>query len=186
VQVYQPLVGEMEEIPYDLVVLSTPLVAPEKAPALANLMRLPIDQNNFFMEAHAKLRPLDFATDGIYLCGTARYPATVSEAQAQGLGAAARASTVLFKDKLVTSALVSFITEQCDGCALCLDVCPYYALQLEEYQEGDRIHKRVKSDNILCKGCGVCAATCPKGGVEVKGFTQKQLSAQVDAALEGI
>ena len=186
VQVYQPLVGEVEEIPYDLVVLSTPLVAPEKTPALANLMRLPLDQNNFFMEAHAKLRPLDFATDGIFLCGTARYPATVSEAQAQGLGAAARASTILFKDRLVTSALVSFITEQCDGCALCLDICPYYALQLEEYEEGNRIHKRVKSDNILCKGCGVCAATCPKGGVEVKGFTQKQLSAQVDAALEGI
>jgi heterodisulfide reductase subunit A len=186
VEVYQPLVGEVEEIPCDLTVLSTPLVAAEGAPALANLMRLPVDQNAFFMEAHAKLRPLDFATDGIFLCGTARYPATVGEAQAQGLGAASRAATVLFKDKLVTSALVSFVTDQCDGCALCLDVCPYYAIKLEEYEEGGRVHKRVKADSILCKGCGVCAATCPKGGVVVKGFTHEQLTAQVDAALEGI
>jgi heterodisulfide reductase subunit A2 len=186
VEVYQPLLGEVEEIPYDLVVLSTPLVAREDAPALANLMRLPVDQNHFFLEAHAKLRPLDFATDGIFLCGTARYPATAGEAQAQGLGAASRAATVLFKDKLVTSALVSYVTQKCDGCALCIDLCPYYAISIEEFEEEGRTRKRVKSDSILCKGCGVCAATCPKGGIIVHGFTSVQLEAQVDAALEAV
>jgi heterodisulfide reductase subunit A len=186
VEVYQPLLGEVEEIPFDLLVLSTPLVAPEDAPAIANLMRIPVDQNHFFLEAHAKLRPLDFATDGIFLCGTARYPATVREAQAQGLGAASRAATVLSKDKLVFSALVSYVTEQCDGCALCIDLCPYYAITVEEFEEGGRTRKRVKSDNILCKGCGVCAATCPKGGIIVHGFTSEQIRAQVDAALEAI
>jgi len=186
VEVYQPLLGEVEKIPFDLLVLSTPLVAPEDAQAIANLMRIPIDQNHFFLEAHAKLRPLDFATDGIFLCGTARYPATVGEAQAQGLGAAARAGTVLFKDKLVMSALVSYVTPSCDGCALCVDLCPYYAITIEEFEEGGRTHKRVKSDNILCKGCGVCAATCPKGGISVHGFTSNQLKAQVDAALEAV
>ena len=186
VEIYEALLSETEEIPCDLVVLSTPLVAPEGSPALANLMRIPVDQNNFFLEAHAKLRPLDFATDGIFLCGTARYPATAGEAQAQGLGAASRAGTVLLKDKLVTSALVSQVTDRCDGCGYCIDLCPYDALTLEEYEEGGQKRKRNKSDKILCKGCGLCAATCPKGGVVVLGFTRKQLEAQVDAALEAI
>lgn len=186
VELYRPLMGEVEEIPCDLVVLSTPLVAPENTPALANLMRISIDQNNFFLEAHAKLRPLDFATDGIFLCGTARYPATVCEAQAQGLGAASRAETVLFKEKLVASALISQVTDLCDGCGYCVDLCPYNALSLEEYERDGHIYKRNKVDKMLCKGCGVCAATCPKGGVVVCGFTRNQLQAQVDAALEAM
>jgi heterodisulfide reductase subunit A2 len=181
VEFYQPLTGMTVEIPYDLVVLSTPLIAPSDSQAIANLMRIPVDQNSFFMEAHAKLRPLDFATDGIFLAGTARYPATVPEAQAQGLGAASRANTILSKDKLVFSALVSYVTDRCDGCALCVDVCPYYAIKLEEYEKDGRIQKRVKTDSILCKGCGVCAATCPKGGVRVHGFNKEQIMAQVDA-----
>ena len=184
VRIDEPLTGMTVEIPYDLVVLSTPLVAREDAAAIANLMRIPVDQNSFYMEAHAKLRPLDFATDGIFLCGTARYPATVGEAQAQGLGAAARADTILSKDKLVFSALVSYVTDRCDGCAMCLDVCPYHAITLEEYEGNGRMLKRVKTDSILCKGCGVCAATCPKGGVRVHGFTHEQIKAQIDALLQ--
>ncbi len=184
VEVYQPLLGEVEQIPFDLLVLSTPLVAPEDAQEVANLMRIPVDQNRFYLEAHAKLRPLDFATDGVFLCGTARYPATVGEAQAQGLGAASRAATVLFKDKLVASALISQVTERCDGCGACVELCPYHALSLEEYEQDGRKLKRNKVDKMLCKGCGVCAATCPKGGVVVCGFTRTQLQAQVDAALE--
>jgi heterodisulfide reductase subunit A len=183
VELYQPLTGMSVEIPCDLVVLSTPLTAPADSPAIANLMRIPIDRYNFFLEAHAKLRPLDFATDGIFLAGTARYPATVPEAQAQGLGAAARANTILSKSKLQFSALVSRVTEKCDGCGSCIDLCPYKALRLEEYEKDGRKLKRNTSDSILCKGCGVCAATCPKGGIVVLGFTRKQLEAQVDAAL---
>ncbi|ABK17481.1 CoB--CoM heterodisulfide reductase iron-sulfur subunit A family protein [Syntrophobacter fumaroxidans] len=186
VEFYQPLTGLTEELPYDLVVLSTPLVGREENSALAQLMRIPMDQNGFMLEAHAKLRPLDFATDGLFLAGTARYPATVTEAQAQGLGSASRAGTVLFKDKLVTSALVSYVTDRCDGCALCVDLCPYLALKIEEVEEEGRKRKRIKTDNILCKGCGVCAATCPKGGILVHGFTLQQLKAQVDAALASV
>ena len=184
VELYQPLTGMSIEIPCDLVVLSTPLVAPGDSAAIANLMRIPVDGNNFFMEAHAKLRPLDFATDGIFLAGTARYPVTVREAQAQGLGAASRANTILAKDKLVFSALVSYVTDRCDGCGLCLDVCPYHAITIEEYEQDGRVQKRVKTDSILCKGCGVCGATCPKGGILVHGFTPAQIMAQVDALLE--
>lgn len=184
VELYQPVTGMTVEIPCDLVVLSTPLVAPESSTTIANFMRIPVDQYNFFLEAHAKLRPLDFATDGIFLAGTARFPATVNEAQAQGLGAASRANTILSKDKLVFSALVSKVTERCDGCGFCVDLCPYKALSLETYEVDGQIRKRNRSDSILCKGCGLCAATCPKGGIVVLGFTRKQLEAQVDAALE--
>jgi heterodisulfide reductase subunit A len=183
VEFYQPLTGMTVDIPCDLVVLSTPMVAPADSPTIANYMRIPVDQNHFFLEAHAKLRPLDFATDGIFLAGTARYPATVPEAQAQGLGAASRANTILSKSKLQFSALVSKVTEKCDGCGYCVDLCPYNALRLEEYEQDGQKRKRNTSDNILCKGCGVCAATCPKGGIVVLGFTRKQLEAQVDAAL---
>jgi heterodisulfide reductase subunit A len=176
VELYEPLTGEMAEIPYDLVVLSTPLIAREDAPGLAQLMRLPTDQNHFFMEAHAKLRPLDFATDGIFLCGTARYPATLGEARAQGLGAASRAGTVLFKEKLVTSALVAEIDEEsCVGCQGCLGVCPYGSIQYI-FEKGV-----CRVNTILCKGCGSCAATCPSQSVKLKGFTPKQLLSQIRA-----
>ena len=160
----------------DLVVLSTPLVAREDAAGLSQLMRIPIDQNHFFLEAHAKLRPLDFATDGIFLCGTARYPATVAEARAQGLGAASRAATVLFKDKLITSAIVAEINpDTCVGCQGCLEVCPFGAIQYLPEQRICRIN------TILCKGCGNCAATCPSQSVQLKGFKPKQLLSQIRA-----
>ena len=184
VEFYQPLTGMTIEEVCDLVVLSTPLVAPEGSSATANLMRIPVDGNHFFMEAHAKLRPLDFATEGIFLAGTARYPATVREAVAQGLGAASRANSILSKDRLVFSALVSQVTDRCDGCGLCLDVCPYHAITIEEYELGGRVFKKVRTDPILCKGCGVCGATCSKRGVVVHGFTPSQIKAQVDALLE--
>jgi heterodisulfide reductase subunit A len=173
---YQPLMGDTRALPCDLVVLSTPLVAREDAPILAQLMRIPIDQNGFFLEAHAKLRPLDFATDGIFLCGSARYPATVGEARAQGLGAASRAATVLFKEKLVTSAIVAEINPQtCVGCQGCLEVCPFGAIS---YLPGEKI---CLVNTILCKGCGNCAATCPSQSAQLKGFKPKQLLSQIKA-----
>jgi heterodisulfide reductase subunit A len=183
---HQPLTGMTMETPCDLVVLSTPLTAPRGAAATANLMRIPVDENKFFMEAHAKLRPLDFATDGIFLAGTARFAATVREAVAQGLGAASRANTILSKDRLVFSALVSRVTDRCDGCGLCLDVCPYHAITLEEHEQGGRVLRNVRTDPVLCKGCGVCEATCPKRGIVVDGFTPSQIKAQVDALLEAL
>jgi heterodisulfide reductase subunit A2 len=176
VEVYQPLVGEIEAIPYDLVVLSTPLVAREQAASLAQLLRVPIDHNHFFMEAHAKLRPLDFATDGIYVCGTARYPATAGEARAQGLGAASRAGIVLSKDQLLSSALVAEVdAESCVGCQGCLEMCPFGAIEYASEQGVCRVN------TILCKGCGNCAATCPSQSINLKGFAPKQLLSQIKA-----
>ncbi|MBW1827885.1 MAG: CoB--CoM heterodisulfide reductase iron-sulfur subunit A family protein [Deltaproteobacteria bacterium] len=173
---YQALMGETREIPYDLVVLSTPMVPREDAPAISQLMRVPIDQNNFFMEAHAKLRPLDFATDGMFVCGAARYPATVEEARSQGLGVASRVSTILFKDKLVISAIVAEIDpESCVGCLGCQEMCPYEAI-------GYNAEKNVCEVNtILCKGCGCCASTCPSNSAQLKGYRPQQVLSQIRA-----
>ena len=176
VRFYRSLTGETVEIPYDLVVLSTPLVAREGAPGLSQLLRVPLDQNNFFLEAHAKLRPLDFATDGIFVCGSARYPATVEEARSQGLGASSRVATILFKDKLVVSAIVAEIDpESCVGCMGCMDMCPYGAI---DYLPEKRI---CQVNTILCKGCGCCASTCPSQSAMLKGFKPEQILAQIRA-----
>ena len=176
VSLYQALTGETVEIPCDLVVLSTPLVAREDVSTLSQLLRVPVDQNNFFLEAHAKLRPLDFATDGIFVCGSARYPANVEEARSQGLGASSRVATILFKDKLVISAIVAEIDpETCVGCMGCMDMCPYGAI---DYLPEDRI---CQVNTILCKGCGSCASTCPSQSAMLKGFKPQQLLAQIRA-----
>ena len=173
---YQPLMGEEREAKADLVVLSTPLVARDDAASVAQLMRLPLDANKFFLEAHAKLRPLDFATDGIFLAGSARYPATIAEARAQGLGAASRAGAILFKEKLTQSAIVAAINaETCVGCRACTGVCPYLAIRYD----ADRHVCEVNT--ILCKGCGNCAATCPSQSVQLAGFRPRQLLSQIRA-----
>jgi heterodisulfide reductase subunit A len=174
--IYRPLTGEMMEIPCDLVVLSTPLVPREDAQGLSQLLRVPVDQNGFFLEAHAKLRPLDFATDGIFVCGSARYPANVEEAVSQGLGASSRIATILFKDKLIISAIVAEIDpESCVGCMGCMEMCPYEAIT---YLPEKNI---CEVNTVLCKGCGCCAATCPSQSARLKGFKPEQLLAQIRA-----
>ncbi len=177
VRFYQSLMGETIEIPSDLVVLSTPLIAREDAPNLSQLMRISIDQYGFFLEAHVKLRPLDFATDGIFVCGSAHYPATVEESRSQGFGAAARVATILFKDKLVISAIVAEINpETCVGCKGCMEMCPYEAIRYVPEENICEVNK------ILCKGCGACAATCPSQSALLKGFNPQQLLSQIRAA----
>jgi heterodisulfide reductase subunit A len=174
VRFFQPLTGERIDLSCDLVVLSTPLVAREDVLELSQLLRIPVDQNHFFLEAHAKLRPLDFATDGIFVCGSARYPATVEEACSQGVGVASRIATILFKDKLIISALVAEIDpETCVGCMGCMEMCPYGAISYLPDQ------KICEVNTILCKGCGCCAATCPSQSATLKGFKPQQLLAQI-------
>lgn len=171
------LLGVEKELEYDLLVLSTPLVARDDATDISRLMRVPTDQNGFFLEAHAKLRPLDFAADGIFVCGSARYPACVDEARSQGIGVAARVGTILFKDQLVSSAIVAEINPvTCVGCLGCIDVCPYQAISFDPDQGVCRVNE------ILCKGCGNCAATCPSESAQLRGYKPKQLMAQIRAA----
>jgi len=178
VRVFHQLMGKEMDLPADLVVLSTPLVATSDAEEISKLLRVPLDENNFFLEGHVKLKPLDFATDGVFLCGSARYPANVREAVAQGLGAASRASTLLSKERMFTSGIIATISEEtCVGCQGCLEVCPYQAIWYDENTGVCRVN------GVLCKGCGTCAAACPSGSAILKGFTGRQLFKQIDQVL---
>jgi heterodisulfide reductase subunit A len=169
----------------DLVVLSAATIPHEDNKELAQLLKVPLNQHQFFLEVHMKLRPVDFAANGIYVCGLSHAPKDISECIAQSLAVAARANTVLSKDVIELEATLSYVVdENCDGCAYCIDVCPYKALTLIEYIKDGSIKKIVESDLTKCKGCGICMATCPKKGIYIKGFKLEQIAAQVEAALQ--
>lgn len=185
VKVKNKILNMEHTIPADLIVLSTGIVANEDNKDVAQHFKIPITAEGFFLEAHMKLRPVDFATDGVFLAGLAHFPKAIDESIIQAQAAAARASTILSKDKLELEATISkVIDENCDGCAYCVETCPFKAITLIEYMWQGAIKKTVQSNESLCKGCGTCMATCPKKGIYVKGFTLEQLQAQVFAALE--
>ncbi len=183
VEVFNEGLGRMERYPADLIVLSTPMVNIPEAEELSKMLKVPLGQDRFFFEAHVKLRPLDFATDGIFLCGAAHAPATIPEAIAQGYGAASRAAIPLARGYVQVEAITSHIEEEkCRGCGSCVEVCEYKALELVELETGSLVSK---TNEVLCKGCGTCAATCCNGAISMKHFTSEQINAMIDAALSG-
>lgn len=185
VSLVDPILNRPVTINADLLVLSAGTIPHPENKDLAQMLKVPLDQDNFFLEAHMKLRPVDFATDGIFLCGLAHSAKSIEESITQACGAAARASTILSKDTVELEANISFVVdENCDGCAYCIDPCPYNALTLIEYMKDGAIKKTVEVNESICKGCGTCMATCPKMGIYVKGFKLEQISAQVGAALQ--
>ena len=180
--VYHDLLGREISLPQDLVVLSTPLVAGEDNETISQLLRVSLDGNKFFLEAHVKLKPLDFATDGIYLCGNAHYPANVREAVSQALGAASRASIPLSKGVMSVEPIVSTLADEdaCRGCGLCAALCPYGALEIVRGEKG----RKVRVIPVACKGCGVCAATCYQHALSVNSYTDRQIGEQIKAFLD--
>ena len=183
VVVYHQLLGRELSLPRDLVVLSTPLIAGEDNEIISRQLRISIDANKFFLEGHVKLKPLDFATDGIYLCGNAHYPATVREAISQALGAASRASIPLAKGVMTVEPIVSTLADEdaCRGCGLCVALCPYGALEIVHTEKG----RKVRVIPVACKGCGVCAATCYQHALTVNSYTDAQVGDQIKAFLAG-
>lgn len=171
----------------DMVVLASAIRPKSDASTLAQMYKISLDADGFFQEAHAKLRPVDFAVDGMFVAGMAHYPKPLEESVAQALAASARAATLLSKLEVTLDAIKAQVdSDNCDGCALCVDVCPYNAISLLEVkaaEEGGLNTKCIDVNKAQCKGCGLCQATCPKQGVYVSGFTMKQMSAQVAAAL---
>ena len=185
VEVFDQALEMPTEISADLVVLSTGIVAEEGNETIAKFLKVPLNKEGFFLEAHMKLRPVDFATDGVYLCGLAHSAKAVDESIVQAQAAASRAATILSQDFVELEANISHVVdESCDGCAYCVEPCPYQAITLIEYMREGEVKKTVDVDETACKGCGVCMATCPKKGIFVKGFKLEQIGAQVNAALE--
>ena len=167
---------EMEIRP-DLLVLATAIVTPKENP-VAKLFKVPVNNDGFFVEAHVKLRPIDFATDGVFVCGLAHSPKPIDESIAHGLGASARSVTLLSQKTMFGNAITARIdSETCVGCQGCLNVCPYEAIQYLE----DR--KICEINEVICKGCGACAATCPSASAQLKRFTSRQIYVQIEKAL---
>ncbi len=170
----------------NLVVLSAGIEPHPDNRRIAQLLKVPLNSDGFFLEAHMKLRPVDFMTEGVFLCGLAHSPKTTDECILQAQAAAARAAAVLALDEIDLEANISeVVDESCDGCAYCVDTCPFKAITLLEYSWEGSVRKIVEADEAACKGCGCCQATCPKGGIRVRGFTLDQIGAQVQAALGG-
>ncbi len=179
VRVKASLLGKEITLPYDRVVLTTALVPRESNQDLSRMLKVPLDEYGFFLEAHVKLRPLDFSTDGIFVCGTARWPASLEESIIQAIGASARASTILAAGKVRVEPIVSRVDEErCRGCGLCVSVCPYGAIEVREAKGG----MKARSIEVACKGCGTCAATCYRKAITMNHFSNEQICAQVRAA----
>ncbi|MFX1600881.1 MAG: FAD-dependent oxidoreductase, partial [Promethearchaeota archaeon] len=188
ITVDNPDLGELQINP-DLVVLSTGLVAPiEENEELAKMLKVPLNEDKFFLEAHVKLRPIDFATDGIYLCGCAHSPKDLRESIAQSNGAAAQAVKILSAEKLVTSGLVAVVIEEnCIGCGSCVEVCQFNAIELiEKERTFEDITMTIRKSHVnpaLCKGCGTCGAQCPNSTIVIKHFGFEQIHAMISALL---
>ena len=188
VSVFETNLQDQLQFETDLVILSTPMVPPENLQELAKMLKVPLDKNRFFLEAHVKLRPLDFATEGIFLCGCAQWPKNIQDSISQANGAAGRASRFLSAKTIKTSGLIAEVNqERCIGCGKCESVCPYNAIELiDSLLDFEEVSLNVSKSFInsaLCKGCGTCAATCQNGAISVKHYDFDQIYAMIESYL---
>jgi len=180
VEYWHPTLQMERKMNPDLVVLSTPLVNQPDAKDLAQKLKVPLGQEGFFFEAHVKLRPVDFATDGIYLCGTAHGPADVKESVYQAMAAASRAAIPLERGYVQSEAITAKVDpEKCTGCGTCVEICPFGAPQKNE-------ENKVEIIAAICKGCGDCGASCPENAITMQHYKDEQLLREALAALEVI
>ena len=179
VKIKDHITGIPLEIETDLLTLATAII-PYKDEKLAQFYKLPLNEDGFFVEKHAKLGPSEFAMDGVYLCGLAHYPKSIDEAIAHGLAAASRAITLLAKKKIYSSGEVSVVDpRKCVGCGVCVTICPYAAPRIVE-EEGPNQGK-AEINPALCKGCGLCMASCRSGAISLKGMDNQHVFAMIEA-----
>jgi len=184
IKVFDTNLQDNIEFETDLLVLSTPMVPADNLEELAQMLKVPLDKNGFFLEAHVKLRPLDFATDGIFLCGCAQWPKNIQDSISQANGAAGRASRFLSAKEITTSGLVADVDPDiCIGCGTCEEACSYGAIELlETEREFEEVCLSIKKSSInsgLCKGCGTCAVNCPVGAISIKHYDFEQINAMI-------
>ena len=175
----EPILKARISIEPDLLALSAATIPNPDNERIAKMLKVPLTKDGFFLEAHMKLRPVDFATDGVFLCGLAHWPKSIEESIAQACAAAARATTILSKKELeVEGAIASVNEDLCGGCRICESVCEYNAIEMQEKEGKLRAHVL----EAVCKGCGVCGSSCPTGSISMLHFTDDQILAQVRAA----
>jgi heterodisulfide reductase subunit A len=179
VTVPDPILGQRLVLDADLLVLSTAVVPSAGSQEIARLFKAPLSPDGFFQEAHVKLRPVDFAAEGVFLCGTAHYPKHISETISQAYGAAGRAVTLLSHDTVTASGAVCEVKEhECVSCGACITACTYGAIEFRETAKG----KKARVNAILCKGDGLCNAKCPTKAISLKHYTDEEIFCQIDAA----
>ena len=166
---YDPVLDGNIAVSADLVCLATAIEAHQDS-SLTQCFKIPADQDGWLLEAHQKLRPVEFATEGVFLCGMAHYPKPIEESISQALAASSRALTVLTSDKIMVGGIVSHIDpDLCCGCQGCINVCPYGAIRYNSTLNAAEVNA------ALCKGCGACAAACPSEAPTLMGFKNEQL-----------
>jgi heterodisulfide reductase subunit A len=177
------ILGNKLEIDADIIALAAAVIPSAGSKEVSQLFKVPLGPDGFFQEAHVKLRPVEFAADGVYLCGIAHYPKFISEAINQAYGAAGRALTLLSHDTVIASGSVCEVDEKkCMGCGACISACTYGAIEFRETRQG----KKAVVNPILCKGDGLCNAKCPTGAIQLKHYTDEELLAEIDAAVPDV
>ncbi|MGZ3568114.1 MAG: 4Fe-4S binding protein [Thermodesulfobacteriota bacterium] len=168
------LLGEPYEEEADLVILATGLTQRKDANRIRSLLKLSQSPDRFYLEAHPKLRPLDTATDGIFLAGTCQGPKDISDTLSQAHGTASRATIPLFAGRVRIEPITSVVDVSfCAGCGLCEQICEFRALKMDPYR------KVMTVNEALCKGCGACNAACPSGAISLRHFKTEQIIAQI-------
>ena len=186
VQASDLISNEQLHIKADMVVLAAAIEADKSARPLATMLTASMDTNDFFTEAHAKLRPVESPTAGVFLSGVCQGPKDIPETVAQAGAAAVKVVGLLAKDKLTTNPCTAESNPLfCNGCASCEKVCPYGAISYEDRQVNDHGIRETRHvavvNGALCHGCGACTVACPSGAMDLKGFANNQIMAEVDA-----
>ncbi|HJW84917.1 MAG TPA: 4Fe-4S binding protein, partial [Anaerolineae bacterium] len=183
IRVWEPILGRELELRPDLLVLSTPIVPPKEARELSARLKVPLDMDGFFLEAHPKLRPVDFASDGLFMAGMAHYPKFLDETIAQAQAAAARAAIILSQDSVLTNARVAVVDPaRCVGCLTCVRACPYDVPRVMANFTGvGNILGAAFVEPAICHGCGVCAAECPAQAIQLMHYRDVEMLPKIDA-----
>ncbi|MGF3554955.1 MAG: FAD-dependent oxidoreductase [Thermoplasmatota archaeon] len=181
VKIFEPMLATDLEIPADYLILSSGLDPNKSNETISKMLKIPVNSDGFFLEAHVKLRPVDFSTRGVFLAGNCHIPKFIGESIYQAQAAAARAATILAQPSLESEPNVAIVDKDlCSGCKLCILICPYKAIESVKEEINGKIVTHAKVNEALCMGCGACVATCPSGAMQQLGFKDKQITPMIE------
>ena len=178
-RVHEPTLGRALEIVPDMVVLAAPMVPRADRKELSELLRVPLNADGFFLEAHVKLRPVDFASEGLFLCGTAHAPKSISETISQANAVAGRAASILSRKAMPVSGQIAWVDpDKCISCMTCVHVCPYHAPTIGR-------NNKAEIQGAVCMGCGSCTAECPAKAIQLRHYLDTQILRALDSLIAG-